>query len=49
MNLQWQSLALMAGAQAEEITPLVSYLKKYPQKANLAAVKLKLQQLRKEK
>lgn len=48
MNLQWQSLALMAGAQAQEITPLVAYLNKYPQKANLAAVKLKLKQLRKE-
>lgn len=48
MNLQWQSLALMAGAQAQEITPLVAYLTKYPQKANLAAVKLKLKQLRKE-
>lgn len=48
MNLQWQSLALMAGAHAQEITSLVDYLNKYPQKANLAAVKLKLKQLRKE-
>ncbi|AXX64885.1 hydroxymethylglutaryl-CoA reductase, degradative [Bombilactobacillus bombi] len=49
MNLQWQSLAIMAGAKADEIAPIVAYLKAHPQVANLANAHKQLEQLRKDK
>ncbi|MBA1434786.1 hydroxymethylglutaryl-CoA reductase, degradative [Bombilactobacillus bombi] len=49
MHLQWQSLALAAGAHANEIEQVVTYLDDHPQRASLQGAQKFLQQLRKDK
>ena len=48
MNLQLQSLALMAGARNAEIDLIVKQLRQQPQQANLAQAKALITKLRQQ-